>query len=157
MREIEPYGLYIISDQYYLDYPNENYMQNKSEARPHYYAIRDNDGIYWMIPLSTKVEKYRARIKGIEEKHGAGKCFMYYLAKIHGTERAILICDMFPVTEQYILRPFTINESPYIVQNSSIKREIDKRAKRYLSMVKTGKMNSPLNIIETKNLLLQTV
>lgn len=57
MKDIEPCGLYIISDQYFLDFPNERYMDNKKESRPHYYAIRDNDGIFWMIPLSSKVEK----------------------------------------------------------------------------------------------------
>ena len=66
MKDIEPCGLYIISDQYFLDFPNERYMDNKKESRPHYYAIRDNDGIFWMIPLSSKVEKCRVKI----EKNG---------------------------------------------------------------------------------------
>lgn len=71
MKDIEPCGLYIISDQYFLDFPNERYMDNKKESRPHYYAIRDNDGIFWMIPLSSKVEKYRVKIEKTEKVHGA--------------------------------------------------------------------------------------
>ena len=39
MQNIEPYGLYIISDQYFSDFPNDRYMENKGEARPHFYCI----------------------------------------------------------------------------------------------------------------------
>lgn len=150
MDKIEISGLYIISDQFFTDYPNDNYMQNKGEARPHYYAIKDDDGIFWMIPMSTKVDKYRAKIKDTELKHGKNSCFMYYIAPIYGKERAILICDMFPVTEKYILRPYTIDGTPYIVQNKKICKDINTKAKRYLSMVKRGIIASPLNVMSTK-------
>lgn len=119
MEKIEISGLYIVNDQYYLDYPSHYYMQNKSESRPHYYAIQDSDGIFWMIPLSSKVEKYRARIADIESVHGCGSCILYCIAPIHGTERAILVGDMFPVTEKYILRPYTISGQPYVIRNKN--------------------------------------
>lgn len=153
MREIEPSGLYIISDQYFADFPNDRYMQNKGEARPHYYAIRGNDGIFWMIPLSTKVEKYREKISKTEAAHGTGSCFMFCIAQIHGQDRAILVCDMFPVSEKYILRPYTIGGVPYVVQNKVIKKRIRTKAMRYLSLVNRGILKSPLNILETKKKL----
>lgn len=81
MEEIEQYGLYIIKDQYFADFPNDKYMQNKGENRPHYYAIMDSDGIYWMIPVSSKVEKFRAKILDVESKAGAGKCFLYTILR----------------------------------------------------------------------------
>lgn len=155
MDKIEISGLYIISDQYFVDYPNERHMQNKGEARPHYYAIQDNDGIFWMIPLSTKVEKYREKISATEKAHGKGSCIMFCLAPIHGQERAILICDMFPVPEEYILRPYTISGIPYVIRNESIRKTITTKAKRYLSLVKRGVLKSPLNIMETKEKIIQ--
>ena len=39
MQNIEPYGLYIISDQYFSDFPNDRYMENKGEARPPHLAV----------------------------------------------------------------------------------------------------------------------
>lgn len=156
MEKIEISGLYIISDQYFSDFPNDRYMQNKGEARPHYYAIQDSDGIYWMIPLSTKVEKYRKKIEDTEKAHGKGSCFMFCIAPIHGQERAILICDMFPVSDKYISRPYTIGGTPYVIRNESICKAINTKAKRYLSMVKRGILKSPLNILETKAKILSS-
>lgn len=156
MEKIEISGLYIISDQYFTDFPNDRYMQNKGEARPHYYAIQDSDGVYWMIPLSTRVEKYSKKIEDTERTHGKGSCFMYCIAPIHGQDRAILICDMFPVSEKYILRPYTISGQAYIIRNESIRKAISTKAKRYLSMVKRGILKSPLNILETKSKILNS-
>ena len=127
MAGIEINGLYLIDDNFFSTYPNERYMQNKGENRPHYFAIKDDDGIYWMIPLSSKVAKYRQKIAAIEQRNGKGRCFMYYLAQISGRESAILICDMFPVTERYILRPYTVGGLPYIVRNQTICKDIHSR------------------------------
>ena len=155
MAEIKTSGLYIISDQFFKDYPNDRYMNNKGESRPHYYAVQDNDGIFWMVPLSTKVAKYRDRINETEKIHGAGSCFMYCIAPIHGQDRALLICDMFPVSEKYILRAYTIGGKPYVIQNKNIQKTIRTKAMRYLSLVKRGVLSSPLNILETKRKLIE--
>lgn len=157
MEQIETSGLYIIDDQYFIDFPNDRYMWNKGEARPHYYAVQDPDGVFWMIPLSTKVEKYQAKIDATEKARGKNSCFMYYIAPIHGRKRAVLICDMFPVSEKYILRPYTISGQPYVIRNESIKKAIGTKAKRYLSMVKRGQLKSPLNIMQTKEKILQVL
>ncbi len=155
MEKIETCGLYIISDQFFKDFPNERYMDNKGQSRPHYYALQDSDGIFWMIPLSTKVEKYQAKIAETEKILGAGSCFMFYIAPIHGQNRAVLICDMFPVSEKYITRPYTIEGKPYIIQNRIVRKEINTKAKRFLSLVKRGEISNPLNILETKRKLLE--
>lgn len=147
-------GLYIISDQFFIDFPSRNFMQNKHESRPHYYAFRDSDGIYWVIPISSKVQKYSGLITATESKHGKGSCVLYCIAKIHGADRAFLIRNMFPVTEKYILRPFTIGGVPYIVQNPSVINAVNSRAKRFLSLVKRGVMTSPVDILSIRSKLL---
>lgn len=77
------------------------------------------------------------------------------IAPIHGQERAILICDMFPVPQQYILRPYTIGGVPYVVKNETIRKVISTKAKRYLSLVKRGQLKSTLNILQTKEKILK--
>ena len=45
---------------------------NKVGSRPHYYCFEDTSiGIYWMIPLSSRIDKYR-RIMEKKEKEPAG-------------------------------------------------------------------------------------
>lgn len=88
MEQIEISGLYIIDDQYFSDFPNDRHMWNKGGARPHYYAIKDNDGIFCMVPMSTKVEKYREKIQKTEREHGKGSCFMF--ASPQSTARNVL-------------------------------------------------------------------
>lgn len=56
------HGLYFIKDQYFYDFPSKHWMLNKGEKRPHYYALKDNSGIVWMIPMSSQVENYRQKI-----------------------------------------------------------------------------------------------
>ena len=155
MEKIETSGLYIISDQFFIDYPNDRYMNNKGEARPHYYALQDSDGIFWMIPLSSKVAKYRSKIAETETTHGKGSCFMFCIVPIQGKDRAVLVCDMFPVSSEYILRPYEISGCPYVIRNKNTQKTIRTKAMRYLSLIKRGILHSPLNILDTKRNLLE--
>lgn len=155
MTDIEVSGLYIIKDEYFSDFPNEKYMQNKGENRPHYYAIKDKDGLYWMIPISSKVEKFQAKIAEIEARSGSGSCFLFAIAQVAGKDRAFIISEMFPVTEDYILRPYTIRGTPLVIQNSGIKKNIQAKALRFLKMVNRGIVKSPLNIMETRVKLME--
>lgn len=46
-------------------------IRQEADRRPHYYCFEDTStGIYWMIPLSSRIDKYR-RI--MEKKEKAGK------------------------------------------------------------------------------------
>lgn len=154
MKEITPSGLYIIKDQYFADYPNDKYMQNKGENRPHYYAIKDSTGLYWMIPISSKVDKFRAKIADVEAKAGSGNCFLFAVAPVSGKERAFIISEMFPVTEDYILRPYTVNGKPYVIENGEIQKMLSKKARRFLSMVERGNAKSPVDAMKVKKQLL---
>lgn len=51
---------YFIKDEYYEKFANCGIMSNKAEehGRPCYYSIY-SDGYYWMVPISSKVEKYK--------------------------------------------------------------------------------------------------
>ena len=58
---------YYIKDQYFIDFPDLFLMQNKEtiDGQPHdrpcFYAFLDSStGLYWMIPFSHEIQKYRA-------------------------------------------------------------------------------------------------
>ena len=74
-------GFYIIKEQFFEEM-NEPYLKgNKKENRPHYYCFEDEDtGIYWMIPLSSKIEKYR---KIMEKREIKGKsCDILHILRL---------------------------------------------------------------------------
>ena len=95
-------GVYIIKDNFFTDMPDPYLKGNKVGNRPHYYCFEDSDtGIFWMIPLSSRIDKYK---KIVENKEKAGKpCDIIHIVKLDDSrESAFLIQDMFPIIEKYI-------------------------------------------------------
>lgn len=131
-------GFYIIKDEFYSDMQDPYLKGNKEGNRPHYYCFEDSGtGIYWMIPLSTKIEKYR---KLLESKEKAGKpCDIVHIVKLDDDrESAFLIQDMFPVTEEYIEREYTIAGNHLMLTSEHVVKEIERKARKVLAMLKCG-------------------
>ena len=122
-------GFYIIKDNFFTDMPDPYLKGNKAGNRPHYYCFEDSDtGIFWMIPLSSRIDKYK---KIVENKEKAGKpC-------------AFLIQDMFPITEKYIEREYTIAGNHLMVTSEHVARTIEQKAKKVLKMLKRGVKFTP--------------
>lgn len=148
------HGLYIVSDQYFTDFPSKHWMQNKSERRPHYYALKDKSGIIWLIPMSTQVENYKRKIEREEIKRGKGNCIYYHIGKIAGKERVFIISDLFPVTTNYIVKPYTISSIEYIVKNEKMNKEIKRKTLKYLRLLEQHQLSDNNNIIDIKRQLL---
>ena len=59
---------YHIKDEYFSTVNDSTLMSNYENGRyrPHYFAVKDsvNPNIYWMIPVSSRYEKY----KGLHDK-----------------------------------------------------------------------------------------
>lgn len=151
--EIVEFGLYNVKDEYFKTFQNNFLVDNKSENRPYYCSLKDNDGTIWFIPLSTQTNSYKIKIENDIKKHK--KCLFYHIGTISGIERVFLIGNMFPVTEKYIKKPFTINNVHYVVSNGKLIKEIQTRAKRYLSLVKYNKLKPSVDIMKIKQTLLQ--
>ena len=131
-------GFYIIKDIFFEDMSDPYLKGNKSLNRPHYYCFEDtNTGIYWMIPLSSRIEKYR---KIMEKKEKAGKpCDILHIVKLDDSrESAFLIQDMFPIMEEYIEREYTIAGNHLMLTSEHAAREIEKKAKKVMGMLKHG-------------------
>lgn len=111
---------------------------NKGGNRPHYYCFEgDEEGIYWVIPLSSRVEKYRGVVKRIEERHG--RCDLIHIAKtVNDRYSVFLIQDMFPITKKYIEREYTLNGKPFSLNRESTIAEINKKAKAVKMQIEHG-------------------
>lgn len=111
---------------------------NKEENRPHYYCFKEEEtGLFWMIPLSSRIDKYK---KIMSKKLTNGKpCDILYIMKLdNGKESVFLIQDMFPITENYIEREYTIAHNHLVVTSEHSAIEIEKKAKKVMNMLKRG-------------------
>jgi hypothetical protein len=95
-----------------------------------------------MIPLSSRIEKYK-RI--MEKKKQAGKpCDILHIVKLDDSrESAFLIQDMFPITEKYIEREYTIAGNHLMLTSEHTVKEIEQKAHKVMGMLKRGVKFTP--------------
>ena len=100
-------NFYFINDDYYKNFEgfglleNREIVEGKLHGRPCYYAFKEKDSpIYWMIPISSKIEKYEKEYDKAMKKYEMcdGISFGYIL----GERKAFLIQNMCPVIDKYI-------------------------------------------------------
>lgn len=114
--------LYFVKDSFYKKFPDCGLLENKEmvngkpHGRPCCYLFKfEDDEIYWMIPISSKVDKYKNEYQRSMAKYN--KCDNISFCYVLGEERAILPQNLFPVTEEYI-------EDIYIDKNTNIPIEL---------------------------------
>lgn len=151
--KLTEHGLYIVKDDYFRDFPSSGWLQNKGESRPHYFAVTDPSGMTWMIPLSSKVEKYRDLINKVEQKRGAGKCVYYHIGIVSGKESAFVISDMFPITPKYVRHPYTVNQIPYVMRDDKLTRKLRSKALKYIKLLEQGVMQDKNNVLQIRKKL----
>lgn len=94
---------YHIKDEFFQRIHDEKLLQNKgNNRRPHFYAMEDakNPEIFWMVPVSSKVEKYSNLIERSIERYG--KCNTIRIGYVSGRKAAFLVQDAFPIISKYI-------------------------------------------------------
>ena len=137
-EQMKKTGFYIIKDKFFEDMPDPYLKGNKAGNRPHFYCFEESTtGIYWMIPLSSKVDKFK-RI--IEQKDKAGKpCDILHIVKLDDDRESVfLIQDMFPITEKYIEREYTIAGNHLMLTSEHVAKEIEQKARKVVGMLKRG-------------------
>lgn len=60
-----------------------------------------------------------------------------------GRESAFLIQDMFPITEQYIEREYTIAGNHLMLTSEHVRRIIEQKARKVIGMLKRGVKFTP--------------
>lgn len=135
---------YYIKDEYFLDFPDKMLMKNKESydnechERPCFYAIKDLDSdIYWMIPFSSQINKYKKYYDKKIQKYN--QCDTIVFGKVLGHEKAFLIQNMCPVTEKYIKNEYIDSVSNLPVRiNGVLEKELISKAKRVLLLQRNG-------------------
>lgn len=110
---------YHIKDEFFDKVQDKYLMSNKENGnyRPHFYAIQDkkNQSLYWMIPISSQVEKYKVIAEKKKRKYG--KCNTIIIGKFAGKENAFLIQNAFPIIAEFFDHIHTVENKPVTVHN----------------------------------------
>lgn len=114
---------YHIKDSFFSLVQDVTLMTNREGGgyRPHFLAIRDSDNIdlYWMIPVSSRIEKYEKIYNAQIRKYH--KCTKIVLGKCGGNDAAFLVQNAFPITVDFIDHIHTISNHPLRMHESTAK------------------------------------
>lgn len=127
---------YFLDSKYYQDFPDPYLMQDSD--RPCFYAFMDaQTGIYWMIPFSSRVEKYRKIYQNKVNKYGV--CDTIVFGKVLGHEKAFLVQNLCPVTDEYILNEYIDLAANVPVRlNGAFEQRLIKKASKVLALQRRG-------------------
>jgi len=135
---------YYITDQYYIDFPDKHLMKNKETIsgqphdRPCFYAFKDSSsGIYWMIPISSQTNKFKQLYQKKLARYK--RCDTIVFGNLLGREKAFLIQNMCPITDEYINNMYIDNVSMLPVRiDGALEKELIKKAGRVLALQRKG-------------------
>lgn len=135
--------LFFLTDQYYLDFPDDKLMKNKDtiggvpHSRPCFFAFPDTKlpEIYWIVPISSRFEKYK-RIEQ-EKIKKYGRCNTIRFGTVLGRDTAFLIQNMCPATEGYLTPYIDKNNRPIRIDDR-VAADVEKNARNVLAMAKRG-------------------
>ncbi|MCL1882585.1 MAG: hypothetical protein FWF81_02375 [Defluviitaleaceae bacterium] len=146
--------VYHIKDEYFAKAQDDMLMQNKEGGnyRPTYYAINDiSTGLLWMIPMSTKFDKYKAIHDKQIQKYG--RCLTIVLGEFADKQAAFLLQNMFPITCYYLDHIHTKSGNPMPVKHS-IQQVIKTKMKQIFQINTRGKKIVFTDIDRLQNLML---
>lgn len=155
--EILTGGLYFISDAFFQKvqdpYLKINYENTK---RPHYFAFNDNkNGLYWLVPCSSKIEKFEQLIRKKQEQHKPTDAIK--IVKIFNTKTVLLFQDMFPVTDSYISGQYIKGGQPVKIADPKLIHELEKTAHKIIILLHKGIRFTPTqpDILKIEQIMLE--
>ena len=135
---------YFIKNEYFIDFPDKNLMQNHEKVnnilhdRPCFFALKDkhNNEIYWMIPVSSKTEKYQLIYEKKLEKYNS--CDTIAFGEILGQKRTFLLQNICPVTEKYLREQYKNNNKTVRIAKN-LEKELSIKAAKIIALVNKNK------------------
>lgn len=156
---MEENKLYFIKDEYFEKYKvsntsfNKDSDENGEHNRPCYYAFKEGD-IYWMIPISSQVDKYEYEYQKSIKKYGV--CDSISFVYIKGNKNAALIQNMIPILEKYIDNIYTYhNTNTPIEINDKKRKELNAKARKVVRFARMGKKLTFTSILDFEKRLIE--
>ena len=135
--------LYFLSNEYYQSFSDDKLMQNKDtidgvpHSRPCFFAFPDAQvpKIYWIVPISSKCEKYKRIEQDKIKKYG--QCNTIRFGTVLGRNTAFLIQNMCPATENYLTPYIDKNKQPIRI-DGRVAADVEKNARNVLAWQNAG-------------------
>jgi hypothetical protein len=153
---------YFLEERYFLDFPDKNLMKNKESVdgisydRPCFYAFQNEQSeIYWMIPISSKVEKYEKIHHKNILKYGISDTIIF--GNVLNQRRAFLIQNMCPVTDRYIEKEYDysfLGHIPVAIE-PSFSGILEEKANLILALVRRGRKLIFPDVLKIEKMLLE--
>ena len=137
-NDIKPGYVYHIKDLYFEVAKDDKLMRNHEGGsyRPTYFCLKDEKtGLLWVVPMSSRVEKYQAIVDKDIERHG--KCLKIYIGEYANRQNAFLFQNMFPILSKYISHIHKIQQNPVPV-NGRLQTLLDRNFREVLRLHKRG-------------------
>lgn len=154
--EILTGSLYFVAADFFTKiqdpYLKVNYKDTK---RPHYFAFRDNKtGLYWLVPCSSKIEKFERLILKKKEQHKPTDTIK--IVKVFGRKTVILFQDMFPVIAKYIDGQYIKGGQPVRIADPKLIQELERNAKKIINLLHRGVRFTPTqpDVIKIEKIML---
>ena len=155
--EIMTGNLYFVSEDFFAKiqdpYLKVNYVDTK---RPHYFAFKDNKTeLYWLVPCSSKVEKYECLLQKKQEQHKPTDTIK--IVKVFDHKTVLLFQDMFPVTARYIDGQYIKGGQPVRVADHKLIQKLEKNARKIINLLHKGIRFTPTqpDIIKIEKIMLE--
>ena len=150
-------SLYFVSDEFFSKV-NDPYLKINYEntKRPHYFAFLDHvTGLYWLVPCSSKVEKFERLIQKKKEQHKPTDTIK--IVKIFNRKTVLLFQDMFPATAQYIVGQYIKGGQAVRIANPKLIQELEKNAHKIIRLLHKGVRFTPTqpDVIRIEKLMLE--
>lgn len=132
--------LYFIKDEHFAKYSKYKLFYsprtNEKKDRPHFLCFKNKNNVYWVIPLSSRVTKYKKVYDKEILKHR--RSLKFHFAKVSGIENAFLIQNAFPVASYHIKKEYMKDNKSVLLENQSDINEITQKLKSYLYQLSKG-------------------
>jgi hypothetical protein len=137
-------NFYFIEDQYFIDFPDPLLMKKKEliAGQPHdracFFAFTgDSGGIFWMVPFSSNLDKYKTVYHAKLSKYG--KCDTIAFGNVLGYQKAFLIQNMCPLINKYVKNEYMDSNFVPVQLDGAFEKKLVQMGKMVLSLERQGK------------------
>lgn len=127
---------YFLKPEYAQRFANPKFMNSNEHNRPYFCAFTEDSHIFWLVPISSKVDKFE-RIYNDKVKR-YGKCDTIDFCHILGRKKAALIQNMCPVTQEFILNEYNDPHGKPVQLCEKVRKRIIHKAKKVLVLHHKG-------------------
>lgn len=127
---------YFLKPEYAQQFADPKFMNSKEHNRPYFCAFTENGRVFWLVPISSKVDKFESIYATKIKRYG--KCDTIDFCHILGRKKAVLIQNMHPVTQDFVLNEYNDPHGKPVQLCEKVRKRISHKAKKVLALQRKG-------------------